>query len=87
MTEDVTIDTDGQATVLGLEIHVVDNTEKRTEEGHDFMRVQLRVRARGEEGTVHLSSERTHAAWNGYEIDYRGGWRKNVELTVRKTTP
>lgn len=86
-SEDVSIDTNGHATVLGLEIHVVDNTEKRTEDGHDFMRVQLRVRAKGEEGTVHLSSENKHGTWGGYEIDYRGGWRKNVDLTVKKTAP
>jgi len=83
-TEDVTIPTEGRATVLGLDIVVVDNTEKRTEDGHDFMRVALRVREGNEEGMVHLSSENTTATWRGFTLCYRGGWRKDVQLSVSK---
>jgi hypothetical protein len=82
----VTIATGGQATVLGLEIAVTENTEKRTETG-GFMRVRLRVRANGEEGTIALSGEapgHREATWKAWKLEYRGGWRHDVQLRVTK---
>jgi hypothetical protein len=83
-TQDVTIPTDGTATVLGLEIKVVDNTEKRELDGTSFMRVGLALRKGGAEGRLQFTSAQERGRWNDFEIEYRGGWRKEVLLTVRK---
>ena len=42
------------------------------------------LREGNEEGMVHLSSENTTATWRGFTLCYRGGWRKDVQLSVSK---
>lgn len=78
-------DVRGRGSVLGLDIEVVDNVEKRTMEGNSIMRVGLRLHAIGATETVTLySDDQPRVTWGGYTIEYRGGWRNEVELLVSR---
>lgn len=83
-TERVTIPTDGRATVLGLEIQVRENIEKRDMDGSSLMRIQLHVKAGPDETDVALSSQEVFAAWKRYEIEYAGGWRQDLTLKITR---
>ncbi|MBK6514530.1 MAG: hypothetical protein IPG04_10535 [Polyangiaceae bacterium] len=45
--QDISIPSDGRGAVLGLEIEVLENIEKRTMEGTALIRIGLRLRANG----------------------------------------
>ncbi len=86
--QDISIPTDGRGAVLGLEIAVLENIEKRTMEGTELMRIGLRLRANGQQEDVGLTSPgREEVSWGGYHIRYRRGWRQQVDLTVTRVAP
>jgi hypothetical protein len=86
MTEVVTILYKQQATVLGLEIKVLDTIVKRDMDGRDFMRVLLHVRAGDKQDEIQLSTGVPRATWNAYVIEFHGGSNNDVMLGVT-TTP
>jgi hypothetical protein len=87
-TVEVSIPTDGRTTALGLDIEVLENTEKRDEDGTELMRIGLRLRVPGREEDVAMRSPgREEITWGGYLLRYRGGWREAVMLTVSRLGP
>jgi hypothetical protein len=77
----------GSGTFQGLEISVVEVVEKRKMDGSGMMRATLRLRAAGKEETIEITSDEPKRTWNGYVLEYRGGWRDEVQLTIRRVAP
>lgn len=75
----------GKGTFRDLEVSVVEVVEKRLLDGSGMMRVTLRLKSPGHEETVALTSDEPNLEWNGYRLEYKGGWRDEVELSVRVT--
>jgi hypothetical protein len=73
----------GSAKFRDLEISVVDVVEKWMMDGSGMMRATLRLRTGGADETIELTSQAPKRTWHEYELDYQGGWRKEVELVVR----
>ncbi len=74
----------GRGRYADLEISVVNVTEKWTMEGSSMMRVTLRLVLPGGDETLQITSDEPIREWKGYVLEYRGGWRKEVQLLVRR---
>ncbi|MEZ4451855.1 MAG: hypothetical protein R3B09_20495 [Nannocystaceae bacterium] len=86
----------GAGAAGGLAVTVLEVVEKFMSDGGTMMRVRLHVRRAGtpappaaemleqRESLVTLTSDPGSdvATWNGFRIDYLGGWRTEVELRI-----
>lgn len=73
----------GKAKFRTLDIEVVELVEKRLMDGSGMMRATLRLRSGDKDETIQLTSDDPKLTWNGYELEYQGGWRQEVQLSVR----
>lgn len=86
----------GTGAAAGLAVTVLEVVEKFLNNGNTRMRVRLHVRRAGtpappaadmleqQDSLVTLTSDPDSdtATWNGFRIDYLGGWRTEVELRI-----
>ncbi|MDC0720384.1 hypothetical protein [Nannocystis bainbridge] len=85
----------GIGAAAGLAFTVLEVVEKFMNDGNTMMRVKLHVRRAGtpapsaaeladEDSRVTLTSDpgSDTTTWNGFRIDYLGGWRDEVELRI-----
>lgn len=74
----------GRGKVQDLVVTVIEVVEKRTMDGNGMMRATLRLRANGKDENVEITSDQPKLEWNGYELQYLGGWREEVKLKIHR---
>lgn len=82
MREVVTLLRGQRRVVLGLEIEVVDIIVKRDMDGHDYLRVGLRLRIDADSEARSISTGVPAVSWRGYELQLHGGSPDDAMLTV-----